>query len=309
MPNTSTVTPDLDVISKYNSIVKESLGPDSVYIRSKETIEQMYKDSSIDDSKKAEIIGNIVGGTLGSIATAAMSTALEWSKQEKELELKKLELDQQLAILEQEGLLKTAQVAQVEAQTRLALIESKRMYGTGTFLDGALTMLTEEGKVWGDMQLTAQQKTNAEAEEALLASKLNESKVAIHKVVADTYTNFGNYEFTLDVSGYGVSTVTRLDKVESGEHISLSDTQQNIAIEQGKGYTYNAWANALTGSASVLGTAISSGDFSFASGTKGDILLRTVINCANNLAVSSGAAEDATPVEKVSVPADVSNDA
>lgn len=298
MTDTSQVTGTVDVLSKYTAIVKESLGGDSVYIRAKETVEELVANGAIDDAQKAEVISGIIGGAVSSITSSAMSAALDWTKYEKELALKKLEMDVQLKIASEELLLKEEQVKQVKNQNRLALVESKRMFGTAVFdTEDNIVSLASEGKVFGDMQLVAQQTTNAAEEENLLKSKIKESSVAIHKVVADTFTNFGNYTFTFPSSGEGVETVTRIDA-----HTSLSDTQQEIAVEQGKGYTYNAWANALTGSASLLGTAIASGDFDFSAGSSGDILLRTVINCANNLATSDGNSTDAVPVDKVSVP-------
>ena len=302
MTDTSQVAGTVDVISKYNALVKESLGGDSVYIRAKETVQQLVADGSLDDAQKAEVLSGIIGGAVSSITNSAMSSALDWAKYEKELSLKKLEMDIQLEIAATELLLKQEQVEQVKTQNRLALVESKRMFGTATFdTDGNILNLVDEGKVFNDMQLVTQKTLNAVEEEKLLQSKIKESAVAIHKVVADTYTNFGSFTFDYAPSGNGVTSVTRLD----AGHTSLSDTQQEIAIEQGKGYTYNAWANALTGSASILGTAIASGDFDFSSGSSGDILLRTVINCANNLAISSGDNADATPVNKVSVPANI----
>jgi hypothetical protein len=304
MASTNTVTGTLDVISKYNALVKESLGGDSVYIRAKETLQELVKDGSIDDSQKAKIISEVLGSAVNSITNSSMAAALDWSKAEKDVELKKLEMDQQLNILSQEIELKTAQKDQIDNQIRLTKVESKRVFGTGTFdvSTGALMSLVDEGKVWTDMQLAVQQTTNAGVEENLLASKINESQVAIHKVVADTYVNFGAYTFTYGAGGNGIEAVTQK---HLGSHLTLSETQKDIAIEQGKGYTYNAWANALTGSASILGTAIASGDFNFEPGTSGDILLRTVINCANNLAVSDGVSSEATPVDKVTVPANI----
>jgi hypothetical protein len=299
MSDTSQVKATVDVLSKYSALVKESLGGDSVYIRAKETVEALVASGALDDAQKAEVISSIIGNAVGSVTSSAMASALDWVKYEKELALKKLEMDLQLSIAAQELLLKEAQVDQVKTQNRLALVESKRMFGTATFdINGAITNLTSEGKVFNDMQLVSQQTANAAKEELLLGSKIDESKAAIHKVVADTYTNFGNYTFAYDPSGNGIATVERLDS----NHTSLSDTQKEIAVEQGKGYTYNAWANALTGSASILGTALASGDFDFSSGSSGDVLLKTVVNCANNLAVSASTSEEAIPVEKVQVP-------
>ena len=293
MTDTSTVTIPLEVISKFQSLVKESLGGESVYIRAKETLQQMFADSEITSTDKAAAMGTIVSSMVNGITSSSMSIALEWAKYEKELALRKLEMDQQLLILEQEVLVKAAQLDQIETQNRLALVESKRMFGTGTFdvTTGAILSLTDEGKVINDMALVAQQTANAAAEETLLGSKLNESKAAIHKIVADTYVNFGSYTFSQNANA-GFDSVT---PTHPSSHNTLSDTQREIAIEQGKGYSYNAWANALTGSASMLGTAIASDYFDFSSGSTGDILLSTVLNCAKSLNAANSLDEEAIP--------------
>ena len=290
MTNTTQVSATVDVVTKYTALVTASLNGDSVYIRAKETIKELVSDGTLDGAKQAEIISGIIGGVVSSITSSAMSTALDWAKYETDTALKKLEMDQSLGLIGQEILLKTAQVTQVKDQSRLALVESKRMYGTSTFVGDTLSSLAEDGKVWNDMKLVSQQTLNAGDENYLIKSKLKESKVAIHKVVADTFTNFGAFSFSYD-GDEGISTVTRNDV----GHLSLSDTQQKIAIEQGKGYTYNAWANALTGSASMLGTSIASGDFSFNPGSNELRLFDAVVSCAESLKAASSISDDATP--------------
>jgi len=288
---TITVTSELDVAEKYEKLVKQSLAGNSAYIRAKETIQELVADGAIDDAQKAEIISNIVGGVVNNINSSCLSTAMSWANAEKEVELKKLELGKQLDILDEETLLKAAQVDQVQNATRLSKVESKRMYGTPIFdSDGNVISLADDGKVARDIELTTKQIAKATTEELLLNQKITESHAAVHKIVADTYTNFGNYTYG-GVSSSGISTVTRQDTT----HKSLSDTQQDIAIEQAKGYTYNAWANALTGSASMLGTAIASDYAEFGADQPGGILLDTILDTARNLKAATTTVDEASP--------------
>lgn len=291
MSDTVAVTSTVDVLSKYKSLVSASLGGDSVYIRAKETIDALVADGSVDEAKKAEILSSIIGGVVSSITSSSMSAALDWAKYEKELALKKLEMDLQLHILVTEGNLKTAQVEQVKTQTRASLAETRRMHGVAVFdaTTGALLSLDNTGKVFTDMQAILQQTTNAVSENTLLGSKLVESQVAIHKVIADTYVNYGSYTFTQNANGVSVVTPTH------GAFVTLSDTQKDIAVEQGKGYAYNAWANALTGTSSMLGTAIASDLFDFTVGSTGETLLNTVLSCAQGLQKANTTDTDATP--------------
>lgn len=293
MADTNSVEIPLDVISKYVELVQKSLDGDSVYIRAKETLQDLFDNNDINSVDKANVIGSTISNMVNAVTSTSMTTALEWAKYEKELALKKLEMDQQLEILAQEALAKEAQVEQIGIQNRLALVESRRMYGVGTFdaNTGALLSLTDEGKVWTDMQLVEQNTLNSVEENNLIKSKIKESKAAIHKIVADTFVNYGNYEYTFSIEGEGITSVT----ANHGTYKTLSDTQKDIAIEQGKGYTYNAWANALTGSASMIGTAMASGEFTFEVGTPAGDALLTLVKCATNLSQANTTEDEAIP--------------
>lgn len=285
-----TITNELDVLEKYEHLVKQSLSGESAYIRAKETIQELFTDGTITSAEKATVISNVVSSIAGSIATSSMTTALAWAQAEKEIALKKLSLAIELDILAQDSLLKAAQVEQINTATRLAKVESKRLYGTGTFVGNDLTALVDEGKVYTEIQLTDAQKLKVDAETTLTEQKLNESYAAVHKIVADTYVNYGAYTYT-GVGPTGISTVT----ANHGTFKTLSDTQQEIAIEQAKGYTYNAWANALTGSASMLGTAIAAEYAEFGAGTTGGDLLNIVLDTAANLKAASTTSTEAIP--------------
>lgn len=281
------ITTDFDVLEKYESLVSESLDGESVYIRAKETVEALVAEGSLDDAKKAEIISNVVGSIVSSITNSSMSTALAWATSEKEFALRKLEAEIQLDILGNENLLKAAQVDKIRNDIRLAKVESQRMYGVPVFdVNDNILSLSDTGKVYGDIQLISAQKDKTDEEILLTQQKSKESYAAVHKIVADTYVNYGNYIYS-DLTATGLTTVTRQDAVESGVHVTLSEVQKKIAEEQAKGYTYNAWANALTGSASMLGTAIAAEYADFTDGSTGESLLSIVSATANNLKSAS----------------------
>lgn len=286
-----TVTNELDVIEKYECLVRQSLSGESAYIRAKETIQELFADGTITSAEKATVVSNVVSSIAGSIANTSMTTALAWAQAEKEVALKKLPLSIELDILAQDLLLKEAQVEQINSAIRLSKVESKRLYGTGTFVGNDLTALADEGKVYTEIQLTDTQRGKVVSETTLIDQKLNESYAAVHKIVADTYVNYGAYTYT-GVGPAGITTVT----ANHGAFKTLSDTQQEIAIEQAKGYTYNAWANALTGSASMLGTAIAAEYAEFGVGTTGGDLLNIVLDTASNLKAASTTADEAVPI-------------
>lgn len=276
---TVSITSELDVINKYKGLVSESMGSDSVYIRTKETLEDFFKNNNLKDSDKAAIISQVLSSLNTSLVNASMSTAMQWASNEKDIALKKLELEQQLDILAGEVRLKDAQIEKMIDDTVATQAQTIRMYGTPTVVDGDVVALTDSGKVYNEILMLEQQTANAVKEGVLLDSKKTESQAAVHKVVADTYRNYGSYTFTLADGG-----LTGVSKT-SGTYETLSDIQATIAKEQAKGYSYNAWANALTGSASLIGTALA-GEydiFTTASTGTGDSLIQTVKDTATKL--------------------------
>lgn len=247
---TISVTEDLDVLNKYTSLVSESLGSGSVYIRAKETIEELAANGDLKDADKAKVMSEVLTSLSTSLTNACMSTALQWAANEKDIALKKLELAKQLDILDEDILLRAAQVEKMKDDTIATQAQTIRMYGTPVVVDGEVTGLSDEGKVFNEIQMLEQQTANAVKEGVLLDSKKKESQAAIHKVVADTYRNYGSYTYVL--ADGGLSGVSKT----SGTYETLSDIQEAIAKQQANGYAYNAWANAATSTSSMLGTAL-----------------------------------------------------
>jgi hypothetical protein len=246
------LTTELDVLNKYTALLKESLGSESVYIRAKETIEDLAREGDLPDSEKAKMIAEVVGGLSGSLANASMSAALQWASSEKELAFKKIQLEKELDILDSDKKLKDVQIEKVKTEDVATQAQMIRTYGTPTVdANNLVTLLSDSGKIHEDIQLVRANVIKVGKENNVLDSKLKESHVAIHKVVADTYRNYGTY--TYSITDQGVTEVTG-----TSNNVTLSDLQQVIAEEQSKGYAYNAWANAATSSASFLATALSS---------------------------------------------------
>lgn len=271
------VTSELNVIEKYRELVEESLGGDSVYIRTKETLQELFDKGTLKDDEKSAVITTVLSNLNTSIVTTSMQTALEWAAREKDLALKKLELAKSLDILDQELELKTAQADKMAVDGLNAQAEALRMFGQATVVDGKVVSLADEGKVWEDMQLVIQNTENAKATEKVIKAQEQENLATAHKIVADTYVNYGKYTYTIGTSG-----ITSIND-GTGTYKTLSYYQAAIAKEQAKGYAYNAWANAATGVASTVGVAITSELPIFDPGEIGETLVNNLIDSTNNL--------------------------
>jgi len=251
---TITETNKIDVISKYNELVRESLDGDSVYIRVKETLQEMLTAGEITEGEKGQALASILGSISNGVVSSSMSTALQWGAKEKELAFQKLELEMQLELLEQSIKGKTAEVGKITSEDLAIQASNLRTNGQSIVVNGKVASLRDDGKVYIDMEYTKQQTDTSAAEEGLIDSKKLEINAGVHKTIADTYVNYGSF------SGYSItdSGVTGVNMHKPTDLATLSEIQASIAKEQAKGFAYNAWASAASGLGATIGTALSS---------------------------------------------------
>ena len=240
----------LDVIKKQRQLVEEALGPDSIYIRMKETLLDLLNDGSIKGTDRAKVVGETIAQMSASITANVMSTGLAWAEAEKRLALQKEELEKQLDILVQNKLLAENQVADSLAGRQLKQAQLLRNYGTPSKdSDGNVTLLANEGKEYVTIQNIEADTANKEVQGEVLTATKEQNWAQTHKIVADTYINHGVFTWT----NLGANGLTGVNKT-STNYVTLSDLQKQVSKEQARGYVYNAWANAASAGASMLGT-------------------------------------------------------
>ena len=239
----------LNVTDKFNELVKASLDSENIYIRTKETIESMLSSGHITGPEKANVITQVLSNLGNSIVNSAMQTALAWEAKEKELSYTKVELEKKidLMLMQIDAAEQSIKTDKANMQSRQA--EILRMFGQPTVIDGNVVSLDNTGKTYQETRLITQEVANKGAEKLILDAKLKESNAAIHKIIADTYENYGYYNYT--IGDGGVASVTKLSS-----HETLAANQKLIAKEQAKGYAYNAWSNAAQSSASMIGALV-----------------------------------------------------
>ena len=241
---------DLDVVSKQRQLVEEALGPDSVYIRMKETLIDLMNSGEIKGTDRAKVVGETIAQMSASITANVMNTGLQWAEAEKRLALQKEEMQKQLDILEQNKLLIENQVVASLADRQLKQAQLRREYGTPT-LDGSgnVVGLADDGKEYASILNIEADTANKGIQGSVLTAQKESTYAQTHKIVADTYVNHGVFSWT-GLSATGISAVSK----SATGYVTLSDLQKEVSKEQAKGYTLNAWSNAATAGASMLGT-------------------------------------------------------
>lgn len=242
----------IDVVEKQRLLVQEALGPDGVYIRLRETLKEYFDEGSLKNPDIANVVGQTLASLANSITSQAMGTALDWAAREKALVLQKEELEYKIDAIKVE--VEKAEYDRDTAQAMKHLTQAKmiREYGTPTLVDDDVAFLPDEGKVYEEIRNIQQVTVNAEVQERQLEAGVKELNARTHKLVADTFVNHGMY------SGYTISEngITGTTKLSTG-YVTLSDLNKEVAAQQAKGYVYNAYSNAASSSAGMIGTLVS----------------------------------------------------
>ena len=241
---------NLDVVAKQRLLIEEALGADSAYVRLKENLELMLENSDIKSQDKAKVVADTLTQFTTSITHSAMATGLQWASQEKELALKKEEMQKQLDILAQNKLLLENQTATSLADRQLKQAQVIREYGIASKdSDGNVTGLDSSGKEYVSILNIEADTINKGKQSEVLDANKSQAWAQTHKIVADTYVNHGVFTWT----NIGSTGVTGVAKTSTG-YTTLSDYQKLVSQEQAKGYSFNAWSNAASAGASMLGT-------------------------------------------------------
>lgn len=154
----------LDVLNKYNELVKEALSEESVYSRMKENLVDLLNDGAIANTDKARVISETVSNLTVALSGQLMDTAIKWASQEKDLLLKKIELEYRIALLNTENAKAQADIDNTKEARKLAQSKRLREYGTATLdANGNVIGLTQDGLVYKQELLVGKQIEQAQA--------------------------------------------------------------------------------------------------------------------------------------------------
>lgn len=242
----------IDVVEKQKALIDEALGADGVYIRMKETLIDLLDKGELKGTDRAKVIAETIATMSNSITANAMSTGLQWASQEKELVLKKTELEYKLDILAQEELKLKEDTDASTAAKNLVQAQLIREYGTATTdAEGHVIALGDNGVKYEQSENVKQDTANKVKLNTQIDAQTEEVQARTHKSIADAYVNHGVFTWT-SLDGNGVTGVT---KATTG-YTTLSDMNKEVAREQAKGYAYNAWSNAASASGGMIGTLV-----------------------------------------------------
>lgn len=241
----------LDIVGKYKELVDVTSNGDSLYIRAREVIRALKEDNMLTNGDEGTAISQIVAQLAGAGMSSAISGALQWAQAEKDIAFKKEELEYKIDQYKLEAQKTEFDRDIAEANKTYAQAKTIREMGTPTIVNGDVVMLTDTGKMYWETQLLQKDMSVKTEQIEQLKSNTSQINAQVHKLVADTYVNHGMYAgYTITESG-----ITGTQKLNTG-HVTLSEMNRVVAGEQAKGYVLNAYSNAASSSAGMIGTLV-----------------------------------------------------
>lgn len=240
---------DIDLITKQRELVQEALGPDGAYIRLKETLEEYYDEGTLKNPDVANAVGQALSNMAVSITAQAMNAALDWAAREKALVLQKEELEYKIDLMKLEAEKAAFDRDTAEAAKIYTQAKTIREMGTPTIVNGDVASLPNEGSAYWQTEILKTEEELKELAKDQVDAQTKQVQAQVHKLVADTYVNHGMFTgYTINDNGIVGTTK------QAQPDITLSEMNKQVAAEQAKGYAWNAWSNAASSSAGMIGT-------------------------------------------------------
>jgi hypothetical protein len=267
------LTKELGVMEYYNQLMKESVGKDSLYIRTKETLEAMFKDGQMKDPDKSAIIGKALVDITVQLSAQAMNTALAIAKEERDAvyTLTKLKED---TLLVQANRQKISADIDNSNDAKISAVSKQTIDGWKVQAD----MRSDNGLVLTGLN-TLVNKILPETAFKAKGSKYEQTqqmKSSVYATFAKSFRESGVVSWSLDPNSGKVASITDVAPTTPG----LTKAQENVAIRQKTAFDDNMVQHSANSSANMIGLLLSSnqqGNITLADATK----WRTAVNYLN----------------------------
>jgi len=234
----------INIIDTYKELMEASTGQGSAYLHAKETLVDVYKNSSITDKMKAEIIANTISSISINITNQAMEMAYKLEKENRDAEyvLTKLKEDTRLT---------TAQIVKIEsdienvdADKDLKIMagwkaqgELYRDYGVSTWDYGLMPTILPNG---------------AYSAYGTKVETIKMSQANVYNGYATAYRQNGVVLPAIDGATGWLTNAT------TGDATGLSYWQTQVAERQKKGFDDNTRQHVANSSATMVSMLLSS---------------------------------------------------
>ena len=231
---------NLLVSEKYIQLMQDSLGDDSLYIRTKGTILELFESLQLDETQKAEIIANHMVQFGVNLSSSSQQIALAWAKEEKEASytLAKLKADTEVSLAQLEKV--KSDICLTDKQTLLACAQTTAASSASVRDNGTVATYGADG-----CSVTALNNNGLKYQQTL------QVEAATYQIAADAFRKSGVVQIGVD-AGDGVK------KGLSGDANGYTHQQEINAERLRIAYEDSKLNHAVNGASAMIGQMLAS---------------------------------------------------
>ena len=240
---TTELVGDLDVIDTYKELMEASTGPQSAYLRTKETLVDMFENTTFTDQEKSTVIAQTLSTIATSITTGALDAAIKIATENRDAKyaLTKIREDTKFV---------TAQTAKVEQDISKSEADTDSMVWENYKRQASL--YRDWGvKPWelsGNVGSTVENKNLIEDGTKVQENKM--AKASLYTTYAKSYRQDGIVmPIVSDTTGYMTTA--------AGDDYGQSYWQNMVTERQWKGFDDNMRQHVANSSASMISMLLS----------------------------------------------------
>ena len=243
IPNVDPISPEADsqlrVVERYKELLLASIGENSLYERSKETIFELSKDLNLSEKERMDVVAGQITQMTVAISGSAMKEALGWAKEDAET-------GYSVALIK-------AQAEKAKAETgaelqKICLLEAETAYKCAQITSTIAGSIRENGRV-----LTYTDADECKPltlySEGLKYEQLLQVDASKYQILADAYRKSG-------VVLVGTSGDDQQFKGLSGDAYGHTNAQTNVAHRQITSFEDSKRNHAVNASSQTIGQIV-----------------------------------------------------
>jgi hypothetical protein len=233
----------INIIDTYKSLMSAATGQDSIYIKAKETLQDMFdNDTGLTDTQRAGLLGQGIVDLAKEISNSAMQMALK-------IETENRDAPYALTKLKEDTRRTTAEVAKIEKDIEMA--DKNLWIGTVAGWKAQAEVYRDYGvATWNQLETTKILPESSYSDYGTKVETLKKAKVDTYATYANSYRQNGKVNYTTNISDGSFATVT-------AENHGLTYWQTGVAARQSQGFNDNMRQHVVNSSASMISMLLS----------------------------------------------------
>jgi hypothetical protein len=243
---------ELSISEKYIKLMQDTLGEDSLYERTKETLFHQFEDLQLTEKEKAGFIVDFMSKIAIELSKSSMGVALSWAKEERDgaYSLAKTKADTEITLVQYE--LIKEQICEMKSKTSLVCAQTTATLASSIRDNGRVESYIQNDDGTGDTCMP-----NTLEDEGLKYNQTKQVEGATYQLFADAYRKSGVVQVGIDSNDNVRKGLTGNTHETDGELAGYTAQQSANAERQRIAYEDSKRNHAANSTASMMGQMLS----------------------------------------------------